>query len=127
PGVARGAALPPGRLPLAPPPLALLLWCGWALTYAVVYSAAGGFFHYFYMSTVAPPLAALAAIGVVTLWRGATQSGGQAFLAPAVLVLTAMWQLHIETSALGDRGGLQTWLHAALFGGVLFAAGWLTV
>jgi 4-amino-4-deoxy-L-arabinose transferase-like glycosyltransferase len=126
-GLVLGAGLEPRRLPLAPAHLALLLWGGWAFTYAVVYSAAGGFFHYFYLSTMAPALAALASIGVITLWRGAGRPGWRAFLAPAVLVATAIWQFHIEASALGDRGWLQTWLHAALFGGVLFAAGWLTV
>src|SRR6185312_5084147 len=47
----------------------LLLWSGWALTYAVVYSWAGGIFHFYYLSTLGPPLAALAAIGVIDLWQ----------------------------------------------------------
>src|SRR5262249_41248000 len=58
-----GARREPLRRPLSPVHLSLSLWLAWALTYGVVYSAAGGFFHFYYMSTLAPPLAALAGIG----------------------------------------------------------------
>src|SRR5262245_32519057 len=58
-GVVAGALGDRVRRPLAPSHLALALWSGWTLTYAVVYSLAGGFFHYYYLVTMAPPLAAL--------------------------------------------------------------------
>ena len=45
------------------------LWSVWALTYAIVYSLAGGIFHAYYLSTLGPPLAALAGIGCFELWR----------------------------------------------------------
>ena len=35
--------------PLTPAHLALLLWSGWALTYGLVYSYAGGIFHAYYL------------------------------------------------------------------------------
>jgi 4-amino-4-deoxy-L-arabinose transferase-like glycosyltransferase len=126
-GLGLGALSEPLRRPLAPSHLAVLLWSGWALSYALIYSAAGGFFHYYYLSTMAPPLAALAGIGIVALYHCVRHQGWRAFLVPAALLLTATWQLHIETSALGFREGLQTWLHAGLIGGILFAAGSLTV
>lgn len=47
---------------------ATLLWGGWLLTGAVFFSLAG-FFHEYYLSMLAPPLAALVAIGAVELWR----------------------------------------------------------
>src|SRR4029077_8735670 len=68
----------------------LALWGTWALTYGIVYSAAGGIFHIYYLSTLAPPFAALAAIGAVQLWRRgprwlAGRPGGAALLqAPVV-------------------------------------------
>src|SRR5712671_5448061 len=37
----------------------LALWGAWALAYGIVYSAAGGIFHIYYLSTLAPPLTAL--------------------------------------------------------------------
>jgi 4-amino-4-deoxy-L-arabinose transferase-like glycosyltransferase len=50
-------------------PAAVALWSVWALAYGIVYSAAGGIFHAYYLATLAPPLAALAGIGCFELWR----------------------------------------------------------
>lgn len=112
-------AVPVGPLRLAAPmlaaqfawamPLALLgavlawrrrrapvaLWAGWALTYGLVYSAAGGIFHIYYLATLAPPLAALAAIGGAELWRR-----GAAALALGVAA-TALWQAYLAGTTLG--------------------------
>lgn len=126
-GLALGALSAPLRRPLAPVHLALALWFGWALTYALVYSAAGGFFHYYYLSTMAPPLAALAGIGVIALWKCGLQPGWRAVLAPTTLLVTAAWQLYIQASALGSPDQSPTWLRTVLVGGILVAAGWLTV
>jgi 4-amino-4-deoxy-L-arabinose transferase-like glycosyltransferase len=67
-------------------PAAIALWSTWALCYAVVYSAAGGIFHSYYLSTMGPPLAALAGIGLFELWR----RGPRHFAFG--LALTALWQ-----------------------------------
>jgi 4-amino-4-deoxy-L-arabinose transferase-like glycosyltransferase len=74
----------------------LVLWGTWALTYGIVYSAAGGIFHIYYLSTLAPPFAALAAIGAVQLWRR-----GPRWLATG-LGAAALWQGYVlGTGALG--------------------------
>lgn len=74
---------------------AVALWAGWALTYGIVYSAAGGIFHSYYLATLAPPLAALAGIGAVELWRRGAPS-----LALAVAA-TALWQGYLTGATLG--------------------------
>jgi len=56
------------RWPIAPKHQALVLWGGWLLTGAIFFSVAG-FFHEYYLSMLAPPLAALVAIGAIELWR----------------------------------------------------------
>jgi 4-amino-4-deoxy-L-arabinose transferase-like glycosyltransferase len=71
------------------------LWVGWALAYGIVYSAAGGIFHLYYLATLAPPLAALAAIGGVELWRR-----GAASVALGVAA-TALWQAYLTGATLG--------------------------
>ena len=121
-GVALGMVAERWRRPLSPPLLALVLWLGWVLTYTIVYSAAGGFFHYYYLATMAPALAALAGVGVMAAWRWYLRGGWRALAAPAALLLTAAWQLHIEASALRDMDGWHRWLHVALLGGVLLGA-----
>jgi 4-amino-4-deoxy-L-arabinose transferase-like glycosyltransferase len=56
------------RWPLEPDHQAVVLWGGWLLTGAVFFSIAG-FFHPYYLSMLAPPLAALVGIGAARLWQ----------------------------------------------------------
>lgn len=74
---------------------AVALWAGWALTYGIVYSAAGGIFHVYYLATLAPPMAALAGIGGVELLRR-----GAASLALGIAA-TALWQTWLTGTTLG--------------------------
>ena len=71
------------------------LWGTWALAYGIVYSAAGGIFHLYYLATLAPPLAALGAIGCLDLWRRGSR--------PLALGLaaTALWQGYIAGLSVG--------------------------
>ena len=75
--------------------LDLVVWGGWALTYAVIFSFAGGVFHTYYLSVLAPPLAALSGIGCAALWRRFRDGSWRNSL-PAALVVAAGWQLYIE-------------------------------
>jgi 4-amino-4-deoxy-L-arabinose transferase-like glycosyltransferase len=117
------------RRPLAPAQLALFFWFCWIVNYAAVYSYAGGIMHFYYLSTMAPALAALAGIGVVSLWGHYRKKGSGAVLLPATLLLTAAWQLHVQADALGwsfhalrePSSDWLGWLHFALIGGT-FAA-----
>jgi len=71
------------------------LWGTWALTYGIVFSAAGGIFHAYYLAALAPPLAALTGIGCFELWRR-----GPVHLALG-LAATALWQGYITGASLG--------------------------
>jgi 4-amino-4-deoxy-L-arabinose transferase-like glycosyltransferase len=73
----------------------LALWGVWALVYGIVFSVAGGIFHAYYLSTLAPPLAALAGIGCVLMWRRGPQA-----LALG-LALCGLWQVYIAGASLG--------------------------
>src|SRR6266568_5686003 len=81
----------------------LILWGVWLLTMAVFFSAAG-FFHQYYLSTLAPAICALFGIGVVVMWkdyRPLDKSGGyswRGWLLPLALLLTALEQIHIIAS-----------------------------
>src|ERR1035437_5716985 len=77
--------------------LDLVVWGGWALTYAVIFSFAGGVFHTYYLSVLAPPLAALSGIGCAALWSR-YRDGSWRYALPVALVATAAWQLYIEQS-----------------------------
>jgi 4-amino-4-deoxy-L-arabinose transferase-like glycosyltransferase len=75
----------------------LILWGGWLLTMAVFFSMAG-FFHQYYLSTMAPAICALLGIGVVIMWRDYRSAGWRGWLLPVALVLTALEQIHIIMS-----------------------------
>ena len=71
------------------------------LVYGVIFSAAGGIFHLYYLSALMPPVAALAGIGAWQAWRR-----GPAYLAIG-LVLCAAWQVWVTGMTLGWTA---TWL-----------------
>jgi 4-amino-4-deoxy-L-arabinose transferase-like glycosyltransferase len=89
-----------GRRWLSPAQAQVLLWAGWAATYAVVFSLAGGVFHTYYVAVLGPPLAALAGVGAVLLWRQ-WRDGARRWALPATLVVTAAWQAYIQQGAVG--------------------------
>jgi 4-amino-4-deoxy-L-arabinose transferase-like glycosyltransferase len=69
---------------------ALLLWGGWLLVSAVVFSLGSGVIHTYYTVAIAPAIAALVAIGASMLWRRRETLAARAVMAGAVLV-TAIW------------------------------------
>lgn len=73
----------------------VVLWGTWALAYGIVYSAAGGIFHIYYLATLAPPLAALGAVGCIELWRHGSR------LLAFGLATTALWQGYLTAMSLG--------------------------
>ncbi len=75
----------------------LVLWGVWLLTMGIFFSAAG-FFHQYYLSTLAPAICALFGIGVVVMWRDYRRVGWRGWLLPIALLLTALEQIHIITS-----------------------------
>ena len=91
----------------------LVLWSLWALTYGVVFSAAGGIFHAYYLSALAPPIAALAGIGCMLMWRRGPQALSSG------LALCGAWQIYIAGASLGWTS---TWIGFPLVA-LLAAAG----
>src|SRR5207248_5277609 len=119
--------------------LDLLLWTGWALIYGIVFSAAGGLFHAYYLVLLAPALAALAGIGMAALWSLYRQGGTPALALPGALMASAVWQAYILDGygaahlAIDNDWVVPAFLTAAVVLVVAFAAlrtrlaGWLAV
>src|SRR5579859_48461 len=106
----------PWRWPLARNHQAVLLWGGWLITGALFFSVAG-FFHQYYLAIIAPPLAALAAIGAVSLWR---LGQDHPWVAVDLLLIAAGATLALQIVTATIAAGLVWWLSLSL---VLFAAG----
>jgi 4-amino-4-deoxy-L-arabinose transferase-like glycosyltransferase len=69
---------------------AMLLWGGWLVVSAIVFSFGSGVIHTYYTVALAPAIAALVAIGAAALWRDRQRFGARALLAAGV-VITAGW------------------------------------
>lgn len=116
--------------PLDPGRLTLLFWLCWIIIYGVVYSSLGGIFHFYYLSTLAPALAALAGIGTASLWSIYRQRHSSALLLPISLLVTSAWQIYIQAGALGwtfeaPTAQLGNWQHRlciVIAGGTLLSA-----
>ncbi|MDQ0851635.1 4-amino-4-deoxy-L-arabinose transferase-like glycosyltransferase [Arthrobacter sp. B3I9] len=69
---------------------ALLLWGGWLLVTAAIFSFMGGTVHPYYAVALAPAVAALVGIGAVELWRGRAYWPTRIVLAATVLA-ASVW------------------------------------
>ena len=76
---------------------ALILWGMWLLTMGIFFSVAG-FIHEYYLTVMAPALAAFSGIGLVVMWQDYRRGGWRGWLLPVSLLLTAAEQVVILTS-----------------------------
>ncbi|MFL5698306.1 MAG: glycosyltransferase family 39 protein [Ktedonobacteraceae bacterium] len=72
----------------------LLLWGMWLLTMGIFFSVAS-FFHQYYFTVMAPAIAALFGVGVVTMWQDYRRGGWRGWLLPIALVATVAEQVYI--------------------------------
>jgi 4-amino-4-deoxy-L-arabinose transferase-like glycosyltransferase len=95
---------------------ALLIWGGWTVVTALVFSFMKGIIHEYYSVALAPGIAGTVAIGVWALWRTREQPVGRVFLAVSCGV-TSVWSFEL----LG-RTDWQSWLrYPVLLAGLLAA------
>jgi 4-amino-4-deoxy-L-arabinose transferase-like glycosyltransferase len=75
----------------------LLLWGGWLIVSAAVFSFMDGIIHPYYTVALAPAIAALVGISVPELWRG------KAFLVPRIVLATMLAATGVWTFVLMNR------------------------
>jgi 4-amino-4-deoxy-L-arabinose transferase-like glycosyltransferase len=98
---------------------AYVLWGGWLVTTAVVFSYMQGIFHDYYTVALAPAIGALIGMGAATLWRRRSDLYALLVLGGSVAV-TAVWS-YILLSRASD---FHPWLRVGvLIAGALGAAG----
>ena len=87
-GLIAGLVLVRGRPRTDPVRAALVLWGGWAVVTAAVFTVMQGIWHAYYTVELAPAVAALAALGATLLWRRHSRRA-RAVLAAGSLATTA--------------------------------------
>ena len=96
----------------------LLMWGGWLLVTAAVFSYSSGVIHTYYAVALAPAIAALVAIGGAQLWQRRASIGARATAAAAVAV-TGGWSF-----ALLDRTpSWLPWVRVLVLGASVLAVG----
>ena len=121
-GVVAGLVLRRGRPRTDAMRAALVLWAGWALPTALVFSLMQGTWHAYYTVELAPALAALTSLGATLLWRRSTRATF-AVLATGSLMTTA-WAVSLVARQPAPEGTVAALvLLCGLVGVLLFAAG----
>ena len=87
-----------------------VLWGGWLLLTAAVFSETRGIFNAYYTVALAPAVAACAGAGAVALWRLGRERRWLAFALPAAVVGSAVW----AASLLGRNPGYAPGLARAI-------------
>src|SRR5579875_1467896 len=72
----------------------MILWGMWLLTMGTFFSVAG-FFHQYYMTEMAPAIAALFGIGLVVMWKDFRDGGWRGWLLPLALIATVAEQVYL--------------------------------
>jgi 4-amino-4-deoxy-L-arabinose transferase-like glycosyltransferase len=99
-----------------------ILWGGWLLVTALVFSLGKGIIHSYYAVALAPAIGALVGIGAVVLWRRRDQLVARLVLT-GTLAVTAWWSVVL----LGRSADWQPWLRPLVLAGGLAVAALLLV
>ncbi|HEY8804852.1 MAG TPA: glycosyltransferase family 39 protein [Clostridium sp.] len=75
--------------------LDLILWSVWLIPEFIYFSFTTGTFHPYYLTMLAAPIAALAGIGIVSMWELYTEGGWKSWFLPATLIVDGSLQLLI--------------------------------
>lgn len=91
-----------------------VLWGGWLLLVGLVLSFAQGTFHPYYTTEMAPAVAAVAAAGIVLMWRHYRRPAGYRWvLLPVAVTLTTAWAWVLVSRQLSWNGWLRYAVAAA--------------
>jgi len=73
--------------------LTVMALCLWLLPGLAYFSFTTGFWHTYYLATIAPPLAALVGIGAVAMYEAYRGGGIKGWLLPAAILVTGIIQM----------------------------------
>ncbi|MBU3099521.1 MULTISPECIES: glycosyltransferase family 39 protein [Clostridium] len=75
--------------------LDLLLWSMWLIPEFIYFSFTTGLFHPYYLTMLAAPIAALAGIGIVSMWELYIEGGWKSWILPVTLIVDGALQLFV--------------------------------
>lgn len=84
--------------------LGLIMWIMWLLPEFIYFSFTKGLFHPYYLTMMAPPIAALAGIGTISMWKMYKEGGKKSFILPAALIVNGGIELLIISYYYSNSG-----------------------
>jgi len=75
--------------------LDLLLWSIWLIPEFIYFSFTTGLFHPYYLTMLAAPIAALAGIGIVSMWELYIEGTWKSWILPVTLIIDGALQLFV--------------------------------
>jgi len=87
----------------------LVMWGGWLLTYGLIFSKMSTIPHTAYVASLAPPLAALPAAGIVMFWRAHNAASWRRWVLPAAVAVELAWAVFVWR----DYSGFLPWARTA--------------
>jgi 4-amino-4-deoxy-L-arabinose transferase-like glycosyltransferase len=86
-----------------------VMWGVWLLTFGLIFSKMSTIPHTAYMASLAPPLAALSAAGIVMFWRYYRAGHRRGWLLPVAVAAELAWAAFLWR----DYGGFLPWVRTA--------------
>jgi 4-amino-4-deoxy-L-arabinose transferase-like glycosyltransferase len=83
----------------------LVMWGTWLATYGLIFSKMSMIPHTAYMSSLAPPLAALSGAGIVMFWRAYRAEGWRGWVLPFAVAAEVAWAYYLWR----DYAGFLPW------------------
>ena len=75
-----------------------VMWGVWLLTFGLIFSDMSTIPHTAYVASLAPPVAALAAAGIVMFWRTYRAGGWRGWILPAAVAIELAWAVFLWRS-----------------------------
>jgi 4-amino-4-deoxy-L-arabinose transferase-like glycosyltransferase len=82
-----------------------VMWGAWLATYGLIFSKMSTIPHTAYMSSLAPPLAALSGAGIVMFWRAYRAEGWRGWVLPVAVAAEVAWAFYLWR----DYSGFLPW------------------
>ncbi len=87
-----------------------VMWGIWLLTFGLIFSKMSSIPHTAYVASLAPPLAALSAAGIVMFWRYFRAGDPRGWVLPVAVAAEAAWALFLWR----DYGGFLPWMRIVI-------------
>lgn len=75
--------------------LDVILWALWLIPEFIYFSYTKGLFHPYYLTMLAPPIAALSGIGITSMWKLYKENGAKSWLLPISFIVEGLVHLLI--------------------------------